>query len=85
MYLKQNDFNRMTKKIHNKFIFEKIVAMIMMSKNLKKNQSIKRDILIQNIENDDLMSIFVELCNQHFGLNHVIINVSRVKDYIIEN
>ena len=58
IHLKQNDFSRMTKEIHNKFIFEKVVAMIMMSKNLKSDQSIKRDILIQNIENDDLMFIF---------------------------
>ena len=58
IHLKQNDFSRMTKEIHNKFIFEKIVAMIIMSKNLKNDQSIKRDILIQNIENDDLMFIY---------------------------
>ena len=56
--LKQNNFSRMRKEIHNKFIFEKIAAMIIMSKNLKKNQLIKRDILIQNIENDNLIFIF---------------------------
>ena len=58
IYLKQNDFNRLTKKTYNKFIFEKIVAMIVMSKILKNNKSIKRDILIQNIENDDLIFMF---------------------------
>ena len=56
--MKQNDLNRMTKEIHNKFISEEIVAVIMISKNLKSDQSIKRDILIQNIEDDDLMFIF---------------------------
>ena len=58
IHLKQNNFSRMTKKIHNKFIFEKIVAIIIISTNLKSDQSIKRDILIQNIENDDLIYIF---------------------------
>ena len=58
IHLKQNDFNRMTKKTHNKSTFEKVVAMIMMSKNLNENQSIKRAIFIQNIENENLMSIF---------------------------
>ena len=54
--LKQNELNRLIKEIHNKSISNEMIVVIIMFENLKRNQSIEQDFLIQNID-DDLLSI----------------------------
>ena len=54
--LKQNEFNRLIKETHNKSTSNEMIVVIIMLENLKRDQSIERDLLIQNID-DDLLSI----------------------------
>ena len=54
--LKQNEFNRINKNIHNKFIFDKIVVLIILPENLNQNHLLERDIIIQK-QNEKLRSI----------------------------
>ena len=44
--LKQNKFNRIEKNIHNKFIFNEIVAFIILLKNLNQNYVLKQNFII---------------------------------------
>ena len=57
VHLKQHDLNRQKKNTHNKFTFNEIVVIMIFFDNMKNNDIIKRDILIQNIHND-MISIF---------------------------
>ena len=57
IHLKQHDFNKQKKNIHNKFTFNEIVVIMIFFDNIKNNDIIKRDILIQNIH-DNMISIF---------------------------
>ena len=62
IYLKQNDFNELIKKTHNKFISNEMIVVIIILENLERNQSIKRDILIQNIDNNLISIFYWQLC-----------------------
>ena len=44
IHLKQTNFNKLTKEVHNKFIFDEMTIVIIISKNMKREQIIKRDI-----------------------------------------
>ena len=55
--LKQNDLNKLIKETHNKLTSNEMIVVMIMFENLDEDQSIKRDILIQSIDND-LLSIF---------------------------
>ena len=55
--MKQNDLNKLIKETHNKFTSNEMIVVIIMLENFNENQSIKRDILVQSID-DDLLSIF---------------------------
>ena len=57
MHLKQNDFNRRERNTMNKFIFDEIVVVIIMSNNQNDEKSINKNILMQT-QNENLISIF---------------------------
>jgi len=53
LYLKQYNFNRAKKSIYNKFISNKIVAIIILLNIKNFIKLINRDILVQSIYRDD--------------------------------
>ena len=56
IHLKQHDFNRQNKDIHNKFTFSEIAVIMILFDDMIDDQIIKRNILIQSIH-DDMISI----------------------------
>ena len=56
--LKQNEFDRLNKNIHNNFTFDKIAIFIILFKIINLNYVLKRNIVIQK-QNDDLHFVFL--------------------------
>ena len=54
--LKQYDLNRQRKDTHNKFTFDEIATVMILLNNDVSNRIIKRNILIQSI-NDDFLRV----------------------------
>ena len=55
--LKQNEFDRLSKSIHNKFTFDEIVVFIILLEIMNSNHVLKRNIVIQK-QSDDLRFVF---------------------------
>ena len=60
--LKQIDLRKQARETHNKSIFDKIVAVIIMSKNMKRDETIDRDLLLQNIDESLITILYWQLC-----------------------
>ena len=58
IYLKQHNFNKQNKNIHNKFIFSEIAVIIIFLNDISNNQTIEQDILIQSIYNNLIFIFF---------------------------
>ena len=55
--LKQNEFDRLNKNIHNKFIFDEVAVFIIFFEIMNSNHVLKRNIVIQK-QSDDLRFVF---------------------------
>ena len=55
--LKQHDFKRMLKKMHNKFIFDEIAVILNVSEMSNSNKSIEKNIVMQTYD-DDFIRMF---------------------------
>ena len=62
IHLKQNDPSRLTKGTHNKPTSNEVAAVIIMPENMKGDQPIERDLLVQSIDGGLLSIPYWQSC-----------------------